>query len=528
MPSAIHANSWRCALPALGSDYCSWSVTGILQVGGAEVTSVNQQSHGREHAEPTLAEGNHVSRREFLKLAGIAGAALGAGAGLGGLLAACGGAEETTTTTAAATTTTAGATPTTAAPTTTSASAGVEMGAEVKVGFVSPITGPLAVFATADKYSLGLWMEAIGDGVIGDDGKKHPVSFDLRDSQSDSNRAAQVAGDLILNSQIDLMLVASTPDTVLPVVQQCETNGVPVFATTCPWQTFLGPNMESGYKWAYLTAFGGEDGVAVNLDLLGKIPSNKIVGMMFDNSADGNFFAGFYPPIIQGAGYTTVDGGRFQPGTEDYTAQISAFKKAGCELVTGILNPPDFTNFWKQVAQQGLKLKAASIQKALLFPQSAEALGEIGNGIMTELYWHPTFPWKSSLTGESCADLANNFESATGQQYTAALMQYVLGEMALYTIKNATDPKSKDALLAAIEKMKFDAIVGPIDFSAPLVDASKPGPGHKLKNVNGQGMGGGQWLTQGGKWTFDQVPVSKAAAPFMLDSTIQAPKPLAL
>ena len=46
-----------------------------------------------------------VSRREFLKIAGLTGAAIGASGGLGGLLASCGGEEETTTTTAAATTT---------------------------------------------------------------------------------------------------------------------------------------------------------------------------------------------------------------------------------------------------------------------------------------------------------------------------------------------------------------------------------------------------------------------------------------
>ena len=47
-----------------------------------------------------------VTRREFLKIAGIAGATVGASAGLGGLLAACGGTEETTTTTVGATTST--------------------------------------------------------------------------------------------------------------------------------------------------------------------------------------------------------------------------------------------------------------------------------------------------------------------------------------------------------------------------------------------------------------------------------------
>jgi hypothetical protein len=109
----------------------------------------------------------------------------------------------------------------------------------------------------------------------------------------------------------------------------------------------------------------------------------------------------------------------------------------------------------------------------------------------------------------------------------------VVGEMAIYGIKNATDPKDKNALIKAISTMKVDTIVGSIDFTAPLVPStgSSPvdypaGPGHKTKNVYDHGLGGAQWLMQGGKFTFDEVPVDKTAAPYMLDSTIQAIKPL--
>jgi len=94
--------------------------------------------------------GRAVSRREFLKMAGVAGAAIGAAGGLGGILAACGGDEETTTT-AGATTTTAGATTTTAGATTT-VSAGAEQGSPLKVGIVVPMTGPLAEFGAPTKY----------------------------------------------------------------------------------------------------------------------------------------------------------------------------------------------------------------------------------------------------------------------------------------------------------------------------------------------------------------------------------------
>jgi branched-chain amino acid transport system substrate-binding protein len=60
--------------------------------------------------------------------------------------------------------------------------------------------------------------------------------------------------------------------------------------------------------------------------------------------------------------------GRYQNLTDNFSAQINAFKKAKCEIVTGVVIPPDFTTFWTQALQQGFKPKVASVGKALLFP----------------------------------------------------------------------------------------------------------------------------------------------------------------
>ena len=199
----------------------------------------------------------------------------------------------------------------------------------------------------------------------------------------------------------------------------------------------------------------------------------------------------------------------------------------------GNMLPPDFTNFWKQAAQQGLQPKVCLVGKAILFPQSVEALGDVANGLMTELWWHRTFPWTSSLSGETCAQLADDFEATQDQEQTAPLLHYVCGEMAIYALTNSTDPKSKDAVLAALETMKLDTIIGPIDFTADIIPKTgdgpadwPAGPGRKTKNVYDHGLGGSQWLELGGKWKFESVPIDKAAAPYMLDDTIQPAKAL--
>src|SRR6202008_3366581 len=100
------------------------------------------------------------------------------------------------------------------------------------------------------------------------------------------------------------------------------------------------------------------------------------------------------------------DPGRYPNLSDDFSAQISAFKTAKVEIVTGVPIPPDWTTFWKQAAQQGFQPKIASVGKALLFPSSVEARGNLVIGVSTELWWSPQHPFKSSLTGVTAAQFA--------------------------------------------------------------------------------------------------------------------------
>ncbi len=155
----------------------------------------------------------------------------------------------------------------------------------------------------------------------------------------------------------------------------------------CPWQAYYfgrGATPDAPFTWTYHFFWGLEDVTANFVSMWDALETNKKVGEMWPNDADGLAWADAktgQPPMLKEAGYTVVDGGRFQNGTEDYTPQISKFKAAGCELVSGVFIPPDFTNFWKQCIQQGFNPMVASIGKALLFPSALEALGDIGYGL---------------------------------------------------------------------------------------------------------------------------------------------------
>ena len=276
----------------------------------------------------------------------------------------------------------------------------------VKIGLVSPHTGPLAGFGEADGFILDQVKGILAKGLpIG--GKTYPVEIVTKDSQSSGTRASEVASELILHDKVDLLLAQGTPDTTNPVADQAEVNEVPCVTTNCPWQPyFFGRNGDpkKGFTWTYHFFWGLEDVIAAFLALWDGAPVNKVVGGLFPNDADGNAWGDpklGLPPALAQAGYKLIDPGRYQVMNNDFTSQISQFKAAGAEIVTGNMIPPDFATFWSQAAQQGFHPKIVTIGKALLFPSVVNSLGPRGNGLTSEIWWTPNHPFKSGLTGES-------------------------------------------------------------------------------------------------------------------------------
>ena len=377
----------------------------------------------------------------------------------------------------------------------------------LKIGYVSPQTGPLAGFGETDSFVVAGIRKAVGSGLT-IRGASMPVEILVRDSQSDPNRAAEVASRLILSDKVDLMLVSSTPETTNPVSDQCEANGMPCISSVCPWQPWFfgrGGKPETGFKSTFHFFWGLEDIIAVFVDMWNTLPTNRVVGALWPNDGDGNAWGDAqrgFPPALAAAGYKVVDPGRYPNLTDDFSAQISAFKKEKVEIVTGVPIPPDWTTFWKQAAQQGFKPKIASVGKALLFPRSVEALGNLGDGMSTEVWWTPRHPFKSSLTGASAGDLGAAYTKETKKQWTQPLgFTHALFEVAVDVLKRATSVDDKGAIVTAIRATNLDTVVGPINWAK--------GP---VPNVTKTPLVGGQW-GRGKAFPFDMTIVSNRTAP---------------
>lgn len=387
----------------------------------------------------------------------------------------------------------------------------------LKIGYVSPQTGPLAAFAEADNFVIANFLETVKGGLkIG--GATYPVEVVVKDSQSNPSRAADVAKELIVSSKVDLMLVASTPETTNPVATQCEVEEVPCISTVAPWQPyFIGRQQNPGdpgswkpFNSTFHFFWGLEDVISVFTNMWGQLQTSKSVGGLFPNDGEGNAWGNKqvgFPPVLDKLGYKLTDPGRYQNLSDNFTAQITAFKRDACEIVTGVVIPPDFTTFWNQAQQQGFRPKIASIGKAILFPVAVEALGRNGNNLSSEVWWSPNHPFKSSLTGQTARQVADAYTAATKKQWTQPIgFVHALFEVATDVLKRSADKGDAKATVAAIAATKLDTLVGHIAWSGEKL------PPFAQKNIAKTPLVGGQWRIRDGN-KYDIVIVDNQTAP---------------
>jgi branched-chain amino acid transport system substrate-binding protein len=370
----------------------------------------------------------------------------------------------------------------------------------IKVGFVSPISGPMAGFGEGDPYVLGLVRKKLAHGIhIG--GRRYAVEIVNKDSQSDPTRASQIAKELIDRDKVDIMLSTSTPEVVNPVADACEAAGTPSMSTTVPWESFYfgrgaKPGAPSPFHWTYHFSFGTADFAKCYLGLwAGPVKNNKICGTLYPNDADGNAVREHLIPLLEKGGYKIVDAGGYEDGTTDFSVQIAKFKAANCQVFNTFPIPPDFATFWRQAAQQGYTkmVQIAQIAKTGLFPSQVEALGSLGYNLATGAYWAPTFPYKSSLTGMTSQELTDGYEKTTGRQWNQQLGATMsLFDAGFAALEASRHPKDKADVAKAMSTLKVTTMEGHLDWtkgpvpncvSTPIIGCQwvKAKPGSKFK-----------------------------------------------
>jgi len=215
--------------------------------------------------------------------------------------------------------------------------------------------------------------------------------------------------------------------------------------------------------------------------------TNKKVGFVNANDTDGKVWREVFTEKLPSRGYTIVDPGQFPIFTKDYSAIINQFKKENVEILTGAMIPPDFATFWKQAKQLGWQPKMVSVAKPYLLPSDVNALGaDLANGLLSEVWWSPEYPWMSSLTGESSKDIADAWETETGQPWQQTLGFEHAGFELISDVLKRAQTLEKEKLRDAIAETDLETVVGPIKFNEQHYSETPVVGGQWVKNDAGR------------------------------------------
>ena len=350
----------------------------------------------------------------------------------------------------------------------TPAASGGSDGDTIKIGYVLPITGPMASFSVGGKgaqYVADEALKIINDemGGIEIDGKKMKVEVIWGDSESDPTKAQEVATKLVTSDKVDMLFGEWTPATTSPVSAVGERNHIPTILANGPDTSWL----EGGpYDWSFGLFFDYDKFIDEYFNAWDKMDTNKKIGLVLDSNVDGVGMAEIMKVKAPERGYTIVDPGRFPEGTMDYMQVLTQIQNEGCDILVASLLNPELVTVWNQCHQLNYIPKTAVLSKGMHMVAEVNALGEgMGEGLTIETQWSPQFPWTNSLNGKDAQTLSDEYEAAVNASPDLEIgWNWALFEVAFdaFTRAGSTDP---EAVRQALLETNLDTVYGNIVFA---------------------------------------------------------------
>ncbi|MDR1027897.1 MAG: ABC transporter substrate-binding protein [Clostridiales Family XIII bacterium] len=338
---------------------------------------------------------------------------------------------------------------------------------EILIGFAAPMTGPLAIFMGPTSWVEDLCLAAINDtngGIYVEEADaKLPVRVIYADTESDSNKAMEVATKLATEDKVDILVGAWTPVGANPISAVGERYEIPTFTFGAPEESWL----EGGpYHWATGMHFNYDMLCTDVINMWDKLDTNKKVGFVFDTDVDGTTGREIYTELLDGTGYEIFDPGAYTIGSTDFTGMISKLKDANCDIITADMITPDFATFWKQCHQYGYVPKVCTINKGMHYEADVEQLdNDGGNGITFSSLWDKNFPFSSPLLGMECIEIADKWESENEGFYPYSIGYDVAMYDIIFDVLNRAQTLDKDAVLGAILDTDIDTVFGNLTFN---------------------------------------------------------------
>ena len=158
----------------------------------------------------------------------------------------------------------------------------------------------------------------------------------------------------------------------------------------------------------------------------------------------------------------------YPSGTNDFSNVVKAFQSADIDILAGTNIPPDFSNLFTQMIAAGIKVDCITMGKCCLLPGDVKALGNNVEGIMSEVWWAPNYPYTSALTGVTCPELGQAYlDENGGVMPQPAGYAYAALELAVEAFQ-AAGTTDKAAVMEALRGLDTETIVGPVKYDQEM------------------------------------------------------------
>ena len=341
----------------------------------------------------------------------------------------------------------------------------------IKIGIVNPTTGALAGNGEGCDWVVAQFDEFVKKNPIKVDGKEKTFEIIVYDSTSDQNKCTEMTQKLIEEDKVDLILAIQTPNTVIPVAQVAERYGVPCIASQAPIDPVA--NSLDEFKWTCISFYTLEQVYETQRAVWEKAGyargSGAKVGLLFANDADGTAWHDIFTRRLAEDGYTCVDPGQYPSHTTDFTNVANQFRSEEIDIIAGTNIPPDFMNAYNAIIAAGVKVGCVTMGKCCLLNSDVEALGDLADGIGTQVWWAPTNPYTSELTGVSSAEIdklyAADHNGRTMPQPAAYCYEAL--ELAVHTFRKAGTTK-REEVRDAIRALDVTTLIGPVKYDQKM------------------------------------------------------------
>ena len=251
----------------------------------------------------------------------------------------------------------------------------VEAQDTVKIGYLTPLTGPGSLFGLTGREGFTLGVEDV-NAKGGINGKKlEPIIYD---SQSKPTVAATLAQRLMLEDKVPLIVVASGSVDVLAIMEVTERAKIPVFVcgSSSPVIT------EKGFKWVWRRSFNDK----VCAEIIGKYVSSKPewkrIAILSENSDYGKPPSEMFSNIIkQSKDKQVVAMEIFNRGDTDLSGQLMKIKKTNPEVLVSWGYHTEHALIARQQQQVGMKAQIIG-NSTMIFPEYITLAGPAAEGVI--------------------------------------------------------------------------------------------------------------------------------------------------